>query len=327
MGTIVRRPTPAQLEQMKKLVDEAMKDGALRPVEPAGQAARFIDHHRRHRRVCAKSWPNTAAFSPRTFATRARRFSKSVKEAIAIGERARIPVDIIHIKIAEQKLWGRMNEIIALIEAARKRGVNVQANVYPYTRGNNNLCQHHSALGTRRRHGEDARPAQGSDRPHRLKKEIREGLPGWYNHYTAVGGDWSRMLIAGKGSYEGLTMDRIIAAKSKGKDPDPRSARRDVRHADRGRRLDPDGLRASHGEGHEPGAGAAVVLDRLGRLGLRHRGRLRAGNPHPRNFGTFPRILGVYVRQRSLLPLEDAIRKMTSLECRQGRDSRSRLVA
>ena len=64
----------------------------------------------------------------------------AVKEAIAIGERAGVPVDIIHLKIADQKLWGRMNEVVALIDEARKRGVNVQANVYPYTRGNNNLA-------------------------------------------------------------------------------------------------------------------------------------------------------------------------------------------
>src|SRR5581483_1106010 len=63
----------------------------------------------------------------------------AIKEAIAVGERAGIPVDVIHLKIADQKLWGRMNEVVALIEDARRRGVNVQANVYPYTRGNNNL--------------------------------------------------------------------------------------------------------------------------------------------------------------------------------------------
>ena len=57
-----------------------------------------------------------------------------------------------------------------------------------------------------------------------------------------------------------------------------------------------------------------MVLDRLGRLGATPiEGPLRRGNPHPRNFGTFPRVLGVYVRERGLLPLEDAVRKMTSL--------------
>ena len=54
-----------------------------------------------------------------------------------------------------------------------------------------------------------------------MKKDIRGGLPGWYNHYTAVGGDWGRMLISGKGRYEGLTMDRVIANRIKGKSPKP----------------------------------------------------------------------------------------------------------
>jgi N-acyl-D-aspartate/D-glutamate deacylase len=64
----------------------------------------------------------------------------SVKEAIEIGERARVPVDILHLKVAEEKLWGRMKEVVALMEEARRRGVNVQANIYPYTRGNNDLA-------------------------------------------------------------------------------------------------------------------------------------------------------------------------------------------
>ncbi len=63
----------------------------------------------------------------------------AVKEAIDVGRRARIPVDIIHLKIADQTLWHRMKEIVALIDEARREGINVQANVYPYTRGNNDL--------------------------------------------------------------------------------------------------------------------------------------------------------------------------------------------
>src|SRR5436309_4194554 len=104
-----------------------------------------------------------------------------------------------------------MNEVVALIDAARKRGVAVQANVYPYTRGNNNLASiippwAHEG-GTRAMLERLTAPGQRE----RLKREIREGLPGWYDHFTAVGGDWQRMLINGKGPYEGLTMDRIIA--------------------------------------------------------------------------------------------------------------------
>ena len=69
-----------------------------------------------------------------------RRLRRRSRRPSTIGERAGVPVDIIHLKIADQKLWGRMNEVVRSIDAARKRGVNVQANVYPYTRGNNNLA-------------------------------------------------------------------------------------------------------------------------------------------------------------------------------------------
>ena len=63
----------------------------------------------------------------------------SIDEAIEIGRRAGVAVDIIHLKIADQKYWGRMDEVVQRIDAARQQGINVQANVYPYTRGNNDL--------------------------------------------------------------------------------------------------------------------------------------------------------------------------------------------
>ena len=141
----------------------------------------------------------------------------AVKEAIAVGERAGVPVDIIHLKIADQKYWGRMSEGVALIEATRRRGVNVQANVYPYTRGNNDLA---SIIPPWAHEGGSARMLErlkDTGNRSRLKKEIRDGLPGWYNHFTAVGGQWERMLVSGKGRYEGLTMDRVLADRAKGK--------------------------------------------------------------------------------------------------------------
>src|SRR5262249_49149334 len=132
-----------------------------------------------------------------------------------IGRRAGIQVEILHIKIADQRLWGKMSEIVALIDTARRDGINIQANVYPYTRGHNNLASiippwaHEGGTGAMLKRLND--PVQRD----RLKKEIREGLPGWYNHYTAVGGEWSRMLLTGNASYAGLTMDRVLAQRTK----------------------------------------------------------------------------------------------------------------
>ncbi|HVS34853.1 MAG TPA: D-aminoacylase [Gemmataceae bacterium] len=312
MGLSFDRPTPAQLDEMKAEVDGAMKDGAFglssMLAMPPGSLTTTDD-------IVALA--DVAAKHHGTYSSHIRNEGTgvfdSVKEAIAIGERAHLPVDIIHLKIADQKCWGRMNEVVALIEDARKRGVNVQANVYPYTRGSNDLVSiippwaHEGGTAAMLGRLKDARQRE------RMKKEIRDGLPGWYDHYTAVGGDWSRMLVAGKGAYEGLTMDRVIATRSKGKDPapDPLDVLFDVL-------IEEGGSVPTVYEHHtEKDMNLALVQPwcSIGSdgLALATEGPLRRGNPHPRSFGTFPRVLGVYVRDLGLLRLEDAVRKMTSL--------------
>jgi N-acyl-D-aspartate/D-glutamate deacylase len=237
---------------------------------------------------------------------------KAIEEVIEVGRRAGVTVEILHIKIADQKYWSRMNEVVKLVDDARKNGVSIGANVYPYTRGNNNLA---SILPPWAHEGGTAKMLARLNDPAqrvKLKKDIREGIPGWYNHYTAVGGDWGRMLISARGSYQGLTMDRILGARAKGKNPPP------------------DQLDLFFDLLIEEGGSVSTIYDHhtekdmnlaiqqpwcsIGSDGqaLATDGVLRRGNPHPRSFGTFPRVLGVYVRQRGLLRLEDAVRKMTS---------------
>ncbi|HQU43672.1 MAG TPA: amidohydrolase family protein [Pirellulales bacterium] len=207
MGTSFARPTPEQLAEMERLVEQAMNDGALglssQLMMPPGSLATTDDIVA----LCKVAARHGGIYSTHIRNEGSGAF-ESVKEAIEIGDRARIPVDVIHLKIADQKLWGRMSEIAALIDDARRRGVNVQANVYPYTRGNNDLASiippwaHEGGKEQLLARLNDA----GARR--RMKREIRDGLPGWYNHFTAVGGDWGRMLISADNAYKGLTMDR-----------------------------------------------------------------------------------------------------------------------
>jgi N-acyl-D-aspartate/D-glutamate deacylase len=242
----------------------------------------------------------------------------AVKEAISIGRRAEIPVDIIHLKIADEKLWGRMPQLIELIDRARRAGVNVQANVYPYTRGNNDLA---SIIPPWVHEGGTPRLIERLKDPSlrdRLKRDIRNGLPRWYNHYTAVGGDWSRMLVSARlgpanQAYVGKTMDQIIAAKTKGRDPapDPLDVLFEFLIEENGT----IGTIYAHHTESDMNLALLAPWCSIGSDGyaLATDGPLRRGHPHPRSFGTFPRILGEYVRNRKLLSLEEAVRKMTSL--------------
>jgi N-acyl-D-aspartate/D-glutamate deacylase len=316
MGNSFERPTEAQYQRMERLLEEAMRDGAfgLSDALASPQAltvttddlVRLCGVVRRHGGIYSSHIRNegTEVF-------------EAIREAIAIGERSGVPVDIIHIKIADQRLWGRMNEIVALIDQARRRGINVQANVYPYTRGNNDLVSilppwvHEG--------GRAALLARLKDPEQRakMKTDILQGLPGWYNHYLAVGGDWSRMLISARlsepnRSYEGQTMDVVLAKRGEGRQPpsDPLDLLFDLLIEEGG------SISCIYAHHREEDMNLALTQPwcSIGSDGSAYatEGVLRRGHPHPRNFGTFPRILGVYVRERSLLRLEEAIRKITS---------------
>lgn len=241
---------------------------------------------------------------------------RSVQEAIDIGKQARIPVDIIHLKIAHKDLWGRMREIVALIHKARAEGLNVQANVYPYTAGQNNL----SAIvppwahaGGRERMLE--RLKNRDDRA-RMRTEILNGLPDWYNHYVATGGGWDGMLLVslsqpGNKPFIGKRMGELI--RSRGGDPvevffdllvEENGSVPTVffHHSEADMQLAMKQPFTSIGSD-----GAAVSPE--GPSGKSH--------PHPRYYGTFPRVLSRYARELKLLTVPEAVRKMTAMNAKK----------
>ena len=311
MGNSFDRPTPEQIAEMGKLVDDAMREGALglssQVMMPPGSLATTED---------VTALCRVVAKHGGIYSTHIRNEGtgvfESVKEAIEVGRQTKVPVDIIHLKIADQTFWGRMNEIVELIKAARIEGLNVQANVYPYTRGNNNLVSIIPPWAHEGGREKLLERLRDPEQRKRMKHDIENGIDGWYNHYTAVGRDWSRMLVSANTTFRGLTMDRVMAVRTKGR---PDADLLDELFAillDEGgsvstvfaHHTDTDMTYALRQPWCSVGSdGSAYSID----------GPLRRGNPHPRNFGTFPRVLGVYVRELGLLSLEDAVRKMTSL--------------
>lgn len=316
MGDSFDRPTPEQFDAIKSVLAQAMRDGAfgLSDMLADPQALLLTTDDLVSLAGVVRGHGGIYSSHIRNEGTEV---IAAVTEAIAIGERAGVPVDIIHLKIADQRLWGPMDELVKLIRDARRRGVNVQANVYPYTRGNNDLV---SIIPPWAHEGGRAAlldRLKDPDARARMKRDITSGLPGWYNHYLAVGGDWSRMLISAKltapnRGFEGQTMDVVIAQRAEGKDPkpDPLDTLFDL--------LIEEGGSVGTIYAHHTEADMNLALQQLwcsvGSDGSAFAvsGPLRRGHPHPRSFGTFPRILGEYVRERKLLTLEEAVRKISS---------------
>ena len=310
IGKDDRPATRSEIEQMKQLVATAMEQGALglstslqyvpdrfastdEIIELAKVAARYGGVYFTHQR------------------SESGRIFESVDEVIAISRQAGIPAEIWHLKTAYKSNWGKMPELLRRIEGARASGVDLTANQYPYNRASNGLD---ACLPLWVREGGLEKmlarlrdPAQRE----RIRKDMDDAnATTWENQwYGSGGGDGvmlSSVLNPELRKYEGMTLTQIGSAMGK----DPRDAVMDLVIADRG----------------ESSVIIAIMNEEDVRTALQHPlvgvgtdsgakaedGRLAESKSHPRGWGSFPRILGKYVRDEHLLTLEEAIRKFTS---------------
>jgi N-acyl-D-aspartate/D-glutamate deacylase len=304
-------PTEAELSQMQELVRDAMRQGALGVASSlSGPPGSWIDTGTLIA-MCRVASESGGIYSTH-MRTEGQGVFEAVAEAIRIGREAGVPVDIIHLKLADRKLWGQMPELVSTIVQARSNGQDVTANVYPYRAGQNDLA---SIIPPWAHEGGPAamiaRLKDPALRP-RLEDEIDHGIPGsnWYDHYTATGG-WDGMLLVSLSNpaykkYEGRRMNEVI--REIGGKP------LDVLF----RLLEENGGSIPTVYFHHDEKDMQYALRQpfvsIGSDGtaLNTEGPLSKGNPHPRSYGTFPRVLGRYVREEHVISLEEAIRKMTS---------------
>ena len=305
-----RPPTAAELDQMKALVADAMKDGALgvstslqyvparfaktdEIVELAQVAHQYGGIYISHQRSEANA------------------IDDSMKEVFEIARRANIPAEIWHFKTAYKKNWGRMPEMLRRIEAARRQGLKITADVYPYVAGSTSLsaCLPPWALagGTDRMIARLKDPATRE----RLKKEIGADSNDWENIYLGSGGP-SGILIGSVvnrdlESSQGKRLSEIATAQNK----DPLDALFDFIIADRGQT---GAIFFMMSEADMNAALKSPLVSICTDSSARATdGPLAGSKSHPRGWGTYPRILGHYVRDLHLMPLELAIHKMTGL--------------
>lgn len=310
LGMSARKPTAPELDRMRAIMDTAMRGGAMgmttaliyppssysttdELVEVAKAAAKYGGTYASHIRGEGKE------------------IVEAVNEAIAIGERAGMPVEVFHLKVAHQPGWGiLMDSVRQTVEAARARGVDVAADLYVYTAGGTGLEA--TIPSWAQEGGGDslkARLANPESRA-RLKREVATGSPGWWNIIEAAGG-WNGIVLvnarnADNAKYEQKTIAQI--ARETGKDP--ADAAWDLVAQGRGRVMaiyhmmsEQDIDTALRFPWTSIGSDAGAVAQ----IGVPD----ETGLPHPRSFGNFPRVIARYVKERRVLTLPDAIRKMT----------------
>ncbi len=310
IGDDNRPPKPEELERMRRLVREAMQDGAMGlstslqyPPAPyaktdelialAGEASRYGGSYATHMR------------------SESDEILPALDEAIRIGREAKLPVEIWHIKVAGKRNFGRMPEVIGKIDSARKAGVDIAADTYAYTAWFNSL----SAMVPPWAHDGGTEKLIERLKDPAARKRIRRDMEtqgSWENNAWQEISNPDAILIGAVQNPELLPLQgKTLGAIAREKKADPLDALLDLLIADRAftsvavfgmderdvtlALLQPWVSVNNDSEGTAPD----------GILGQEH--------PHPRAYGTFPRILRKYVREEKRLRLEEAIRKFSSL--------------
>jgi N-acyl-D-amino-acid deacylase len=323
IGEDNRAPSPAELEEMKSLVEQAMKDGAL------GVSSALIYPPN----IFAKTeeliaLAQVASKYGGMYATHMRSEGASempaLAEAIRIGREGRVPVEVFHLKVSGKPRWGTMKNVVAAIQNARDSGLDIAADMYPYPAGATALA---SALppwvadgGTQKLLERLKDPAIRA----RIKKDLVGDHPDWENLFYDCGGATGVLIASAESKdlkqFEGKTVDDVAKAWKKS----PEDTLMDFVIADHAQ----TGAIYFMASEEDVRTGLSQTWTSIGldanEMSLD--GPTYEAHTHPRAFGSMPRFLGHYVRDEHLMPLEAAIRKITSLPAqREHLDSRGQL--
>ena len=316
LGDEDKAPTPEQLERMKSLVRDGMRDGAVgvstsleyapapyaktdELIALAGEASKFGGIYATHMRNESDS------------------VLTAIDEALRIGREAHIPVEIWHIKVAGRHNWGRMPEVVGKIEGARATGMDITADTYAYTAWFNSFS---AFIPPWAHDGGDAKLIERLKDPAaraRIRKDMLTPSNDWDNEWQEIPGPEAVMIGVVQNPkllpLQGKTLADV--AKLWGKDPIDTIF--DLLIEDQAftnvavfGMSEPDVLLALQQRW--------VSVDNDS-SGTSPEGLLGQEHPHPRAYGTFPRILAKYVREEKKLPLEEAIRKFSALPAQRMR--------
>jgi N-acyl-D-amino-acid deacylase len=304
------QPTPAQLEQMKALVRDAMHDGAV-GVSTSLQYAPAPYASTEELIALASEASKFGGIYATHMRSEGSAITAAIDEAVRIGREAHIPVEIWHLKAAGKPQWGWMPRIVAQIEKARASGVDVGANTYAYPAWFNSFS---AFIPPWAHDGGDAKLVERLKDPAtraRIRKEMETPSDDWDNEWQEIAGPEAILVSVVQNPQLLPLQGKTIAEIAKLWNKDAFDTIFDLLIQDNAfTQVAVFGM-------SEPDVALAlqqpwVSVDNDSQ-GTAPDGLLGQEHPHPRAYGTFPRILRKYVREEKKLRLEDAIRKFSAL--------------
>lgn len=307
MGYGNRRPTGAELEEMKALVRASLGEGALGLSSGLEYTPGSFAEEGELSELC-RVVRETGGFYATHMRDEEDGVLEALDEAIRIVRASGVPLQVSHLKIGYAVNWPKFDALIGRVEAARHEGVDILCDRYPYTAWATSLGMLFPLW---------AREGETRDFIARLKNPALDGaLRSELEEKRRKLGGWERVMVSSVGSESRRNAEgRNILELATEAEKDPYAYIRDLLVVEDGRvgmitfAMSEDHLRRLMAH---PLVGVGADGSAVARTGP-----LSKGHPHPRVYGTFPRALGTYVREEKLVPLEEMIRKMTSMPARR----------
>lgn len=310
IGEEDKQPTPEQMQQMRELVEKEMRAGALGIGTALIYAPGFYAKTEELIEMCKVASKYKGKYISH-MRSEGNRLTEAVEELIRISREANIPAEIYHLKAAGRDNWSKMDKVIAMVEAARKSGLKITADMYTYPAGATGLDASmppwvldggYPALFKRIRDPETRK---------KIIEEMKIPSDKWENLRLAAGSDDRILLVGFKNEKLKPLTGKTLAEVAKMRGTDGENTILDLVLEDQSRvgtvyfLMDEENIKkqiklpwVSFGSDAESMAPAGAFLK---------------SNPHPRAYGNFARLLGKYVRDEKVISLQEAIRRLTSL--------------
>ncbi|CAN5876545.1 amidohydrolase family protein [soil metagenome] len=309
LGYEDRAPTPEELQRMRALVRQAMEEGALGVGSSLIYAPAFYAGTDELVALSEEAGRHGGMYISH-MRSEGNRLLEAVEELITIARRANVPAQIYHLKAAGEQNWPKMDQVIARVEAARAEGLKITADMYTYTAGATGLDAAMPPWVQEGGFQQWRRRLQDPQIRARLLGEMRTPTDEWESLYLLAGSPERVVLVGFKqDSLKHLTGKTLAeVARLRGKSPEETAMELVVQDDSR--------VETVYFLMSEENVRKQIALPWMSfdsdAASLAPEGAFLKSNPHPRAYGTFARLLGKYVREERVIPLEEAVRRLTS---------------